>query len=158
ANIQSSQRDFLRKHYMGKVEILLFFHPMPPDPDARLATIGLKLSETGELKEAIKHELERHTMGGMLPGYWSEDQRIWFIKPGVWACMHNLLVKLGCAPDKSEDPQWNLYRLKHSTKVLACRQHYSETIIWHLLTTERNLKAWEEKLRVVELYSYQETG
>jgi hypothetical protein len=141
---------------MDNLEILLFFHPMPPDPDAKLATIGLRLFKQGELFESISLEVARHSVNGMFPGYWSESRKTWFIDPGIWACIHNLLVNLGCAPGKNEDPQWILYKLKGNTKDLACSQHYFETILWHLLTTERNLKAWEEKVRMVELFSQSE--
>jgi hypothetical protein len=141
---------------MSKLETLLFFHPMPPDPAARLATIGLKLLEDGKFNLEIKREIENHAIDGLLPGHWSQEQKIWFINPDIWACVHNLLVNLGCGPDRNNDPQWILYKVKGSTRELACSQHHSETIVWHLLTTERNLKAWEEKVRAVELLSMSE--
>src|SRR5438552_4053072 len=101
---------------MRLIEILLFFHPMPPDPNARLATIGLRLLEQGELMLAIGREVERHSSNGLARGYWSPERQTWFIDPGIWACVHNLLVNLGCPPDKNDDPQWILYRLKGTTK------------------------------------------
>jgi hypothetical protein len=142
---------------MKNLEILLFFHPMPPDPEARLSIIGLKFIEKGAIVEAIKREVIRHVNDGLVPGHWSEGQLTWFIDPELWACVHNRLVDMGYQFEKSDDPQWTLFKLKSSVKVLACRQHYSDTILWHLLTTERYLKAWEEKIRAVELFSKIET-
>jgi hypothetical protein len=134
---------------MELLEVLLFFNPMPPNPDARMATLGLKISGE-ELKNSIKKELERHQTDGLVPGYWSEEQQLWFIDPSIWACIHNQLIKLGCVINNQNDPQWHLYQLGQSSKFLACKKHHFGTTIWHLLTTERNLKAWDRRLKDVE--------